>query len=107
MIIIASIITLISGLLYRREMLAFAGSNGCIIGLMFSGAAALFPVVLYSTLAPENSLTAYAVASSANGLLIASIWWPAGFLLAAAYFIFISRRYAGKVSIRRDNQGFY
>ncbi len=28
-------------------------------------------------------------------------------LLAIAYFIFISRRYAGKVSVRRDNQGFY
>ena len=106
-IVLVSIITLISGLVYRREMLAFAGSNGCIIGLMFSGAAALFPVVLYSTLAPENSLTAYAVASNGNTLLIASFWWPAGFVLASAYFIFISRRYAGKVSVRRDNQGFY
>jgi cytochrome bd ubiquinol oxidase subunit II len=106
-ILIVSIIALVSGLVDRRETLAFAGSNGCIIGLMFSGAAALFPVVLYSTLAPENSLTAYAVASNANALLFASIWWPAGFLLAAAYFIFISRRYAGKVSVRRDNQGYY
>ncbi len=106
-IVIVSIITLIWGLVYRREMLAFAGSNGCIIGLMVSGAAALFPVVLYSTLAPENSLNAYAVASNANALLIALIWWPAGFVLATAYFIFISRRYAGKVSVRRDNQGYY
>jgi cytochrome d ubiquinol oxidase subunit II len=106
-IVIVSVITLISGLVYRREVLAFAGSNGCIIGLMFSGAAALFPVVLYSTLAPENSLTAYAVAAHEHALLIASIWWPAGFLLAGAYFILISRRYAGKVSVRRDNQGYY
>lgn len=106
-ILIVSILTLIAGLANRREMLAFAGSNGCIIGLMFSGAAALFPVVLYSTLAPENSLTVYAVASNENALLIASIWWPAGFVLASAYFIFISRRYAGKVSVRRDNQGYY
>jgi cytochrome bd ubiquinol oxidase subunit II len=106
-IVIVSIITLIAALAYRRETLAFAASNGCIIGLMFSGAAALFPVVLYSTLAPENSLNAYAVASNENALLIASIWWPAGFVLATAYFIFISRRYAGKVSVRRDNQGYY
>jgi hypothetical protein len=27
--------------------------------------------------------------------------------LAAAYFVFVSRRYAGKVSVNRDNQGFY
>ena len=53
--------------------------------------------MLYSTLAPENSLTAYAVAASTNALRIASIWWPIGFALASAYFVFISRRYAGKV----------
>jgi len=107
LIVIVSIIALVSGLMHSREMLAFSGSNGCIIGLMFTGAAALFPVVLYSTLAPENSLTAYAAAANTNALQIASIWWPAGFALASAYFLFISRRYAGKVSVRRDNQGYY
>ena len=35
-IVIVSIITLVSGLEARREMLAFTGSNGCIIGLMFT-----------------------------------------------------------------------
>jgi cytochrome bd ubiquinol oxidase subunit II len=107
LIVIVSIIALISGLRHGREMRAFLGSNGCIIGIMFAGAAALFPVVLYSTVAPENSLTAYAVASNERALLIASCWWPVGFVLAATYFIFISRRYAGKVSVRRDNQGYY
>ena len=58
-------------------------------------------------LAPENSLTAYAVASDRTALLLASIWWPVGFALAVAYFVFISRRYAGKVSVKRDTQGFY
>jgi hypothetical protein len=57
--------------------------------------------MLYSTLASENSLTAYAVASSPNGLFVAAIWWP----VAATYFIFISRHYKGKVSVRRDNLG--
>jgi hypothetical protein len=63
--------------------------------------------MLYSTLAPENSLTAYAVASSRSALVLALVWWPVGFVLATIYFLFISRRYAGKVSLRRDNQGFY
>jgi phytoene dehydrogenase-like protein len=71
------------------------------------GAAAIFPVMLHSTLAPENSLTAYAVASSSTTLLRASFWWPIGFALAVFYFVFISRRYAGKVSVQRDTQGFY
>jgi hypothetical protein len=32
---------------------------------------------------------------------------PTLFILAATYFIFISRHYKGKVSVRRDNQGYY
>ena len=39
--------------------------------------------------------------------ILASIWWPVCFALATVYFVFISRRYAGKVSVKRDNQGFY
>ena len=91
----------------HRETRAFVGSNALLIGLLVTGAAAIFPVMLYSTLAPENSLTAYAVAAGRDSLLFASIWWPAGFALAVVYFVFISRRYAGKVSVRRDTQGFY
>src|SRR5262249_47314179 len=106
-VILASIVTLSSGLATRREMRAFVASNLLLTGLLVTGAAAIFPVMLHSTLAPENSLTAYNVAAGAKSLLFASIWWPVGFALATFYFVFISRRYAGKVSVRRDNQGFY
>ena len=104
---VAAAITLVSGLATRREMRAFIGSNLLLAGLLATGAAAIFPVVLHSTLAPENSLTAYDVAAGPNSLAYAAIWWPIGFALAAAYFVFVSRRYAGKVSVKRDNQGFY
>lgn len=107
LLIISSTITLASGLSMGREMRAFVGSNLLIVGLLVTGSAAIFPVMLHSTLAPENSLTAYGVASNRNALLYASIWWPLGFALAALYFVFISRRYAGKVSVKRDTQGFY
>jgi len=107
LMVIVATITLISGLSTRREMRAFVGSNCLFVGLLATGSASMFPVVLHSTLAPENSLTAYAVASSPRALLLASIWWPVGFALATVYFVFISRRYAGKVSVKRDTQGFY
>jgi cytochrome bd ubiquinol oxidase subunit II len=103
----ASGITLISGLSKSNEKRAFIGSNLVIVGLLGTGSAAIFPEMLHSTLATEYSLTAYSVASNRTAFLLASIWWPFGFALAASYFIFISRRYAGKVSVRRDNQGFY
>jgi cytochrome d ubiquinol oxidase subunit II len=96
-----------SGLRSGIEKRAFIGSNFVIVGLLATGATALFPVMLYSTLAPANSLTAYSVATSPNGLLLAAIWWPVAFILAVTYFIFISSHYKGKVSVRRDNQGYY
>ena len=107
LVVIVSTIMLISGLSTRREMRAFVGSNVLLVGLLAIGSAAMFPVMLYSTLAPDNSLTAYAVAASPSALVLASMWWPVGFALATAYFVFISRRYAGKVSVKRDTQGFY
>lgn len=54
-----------------------------------------------------DSLTAYSVASGENSLRLAAIWWPVGFALAIVYFVFISRRYLGKVSVKRDTQGYY
>jgi cytochrome d ubiquinol oxidase subunit II len=107
LVIILSTSTLISSLLSRREMWAFLGSSFLIVGLLVTGGAAIFPVMLYSTIAPENSLSAYSVASSHTALLVASVWWPVSCALATVYFVFISRRYAGKVSVKRDTQGFY
>jgi len=106
-VIAVSVGTLISSLATHRERRAFLASNFLIVGLLMTGSAAIFPVMLHSTLAPENSLTAYSAASSRASLVLASIWWPVGFVLASTYFVFISRRYAGKVSVRQDNQGFY
>jgi cytochrome d ubiquinol oxidase subunit II len=106
-VVFAAAAVLATGLATRREMLAFIGSNLLLAGLLATLAAAIFPVVLYSTLVPENSLSAYDVAAGANSLAYAAIWWPIAFALATAYFVFVSRRYAGKVSVQRDNQGFY
>src|SRR5207237_1474035 len=106
-IIAISTIALVSGLSGRRERRVFLASIFLIVGLLATGAAAIFPVMLHSTLAPETSLTAYAVAVSPTTLRIATIWWPVGLALAVFYSVFISRRYAGKVSVQRDTQGFY
>jgi cytochrome d ubiquinol oxidase subunit II len=106
LLVCAAASVLVWGLATRHELLAFVGSNLLLAGLLATGAAAIFPVVLHSTLAPENSLSAYDVAAGANSLAYAAIWWPIAFALAAAYFVFVSRRYSGKVSVQRDNQGF-
>ncbi len=106
-VVAASAFTLLTGLTSGRELRAIVGSNFLIVRLLATGAAAIFPVMLHSTLAPENSLTAYAVASSPSTLRLATFWWPLGFALAVFYFVFVSRRYAGRVGVQRDTQGFY
>ena len=106
-VIAIAIGTLISGFSTHRELKAFLGSNFILVGLLTTGAAAIFPMMLHSTLAPENSLTVYSAAAGENALRLASIWWPVGFALAIVYFVFIPRRYLGKVSLRRDTQGYY
>jgi cytochrome d ubiquinol oxidase subunit II len=106
-VIAISTIALVSGLSGRRERRAFLASNFLIVGLLATGASAIFPVMLHSTLAPENSLTAYAVVVSPSTLRIATMWWPIALALAVFYSVFISRRYAGKVSVQPNTQGFY
>ena len=106
-LVVGSAIVLFHGLSTRREMWAFAGSNLFIVALLVTGGAAIFPVMLYSTLGPQYSLTAYNMAAGITSLRLASIWWPVAFALALGYFVFISRRYAGKIGLKRDNQGFY
>ena len=106
-VILGSAITLAFGLWARLETCAFAASNLLIMGLLAVGGSAIFPVMLYSTLGPQYSLNAYAVSTNHTALVFASFWWPVGFILAATYFVFISRHYAGKVDTNRDSQGFY
>ena len=106
-IILISAAALVSGLKNKHEMRAFLGGNFLIIGMLATGGAALFPVMLHSTLDPANSMTAYNSAAGPSSLAIAAIWWPIAFILTCTYFIFISRHYYGKVSVKRDNQGYY
>jgi cytochrome d ubiquinol oxidase subunit II len=107
LLVCVAAIGVVWGLATGHELRTFIGSNLLIAALLATGAAAMFPVVLHSTLAPENSLTAYDVAAGPKSLAYAAVWWPIAFALSAVYFVFVSRRYTGKVSVRRDNQEIY
>jgi cytochrome d ubiquinol oxidase subunit II len=94
--LVMSTVVLVSGLVRRQDARAFVGSNGLIACLLAIGGVAMFPVMLHSTLAPANSLSAFDVASDHTALMLASIWWPIGCVLAITYFVFTSRRNAGR-----------
>jgi cytochrome d ubiquinol oxidase subunit II len=107
LVFLAGAVTVFTGLRGRLERRTFIGSGMIIAGLLASGAATIFPVILYSTLAPENSLTAANTAASAESLEVALVWWPIALALAFAYFWFITWHYSGKVKVAKDTQGFY
>lgn len=92
LVVVTAAVAMFSGLSRQREQRAFVGSNFVIAGLLATGGATIFPVMLHSTLVPENSLTAYTAAAPPNALRLASMWWPLALALAIVYFVFISRR---------------
>jgi len=99
LLVVGSAAALISGLKTGNELRAFLASNGLIAAMLATGAATIFPVVLYSTLAPQNSMTAYAAASSSSAMFMAFLWWPLALVLTLGYYFVAARRYAGKVRI--------
>lgn len=105
--ILVSAWALVSGLLEKHDWRSFLGANALIAALVGTGAATIFPVMLYSTLGPEKSMTAYAAAADRSSLLIAAIWWPLAFILTAGYFVFLVKHYRGKVNLERDTQGYF
>ena len=103
--VVAGAWALFTGLRGTEERRAFAGSCAVIVGLLGGAAVGVFPVMLYSTLAPEHSMTAYNGAAPAHGLALALVWWPVAFVLAFTYLIVILREYRGKVR-PEDTQGY-
>jgi len=83
---------------------ALTGSSIVLAGMVIAGASGIFPVMLHSTLAPENSICAYGAAAAGNGLAAGLVWWPLAFVFAVGYFLFSYRYYSGKVSPIEDTQ---
>jgi len=91
-------IAIFSAFRHRLEQRAFLGSCLLIAGLLSGVAAALFPVLLYSRLGPERSLTVYNSSSGVHSLAVALIWWPIALVLAITYAGFVLRYYRVRVS---------
>jgi cytochrome bd ubiquinol oxidase subunit II len=98
---------LMSGLRTNRERRAMHGSTFLLFGLLMTGAASLFPVMMFSTLNPDDHLTAATCASPDHSLWIATAWWFPALALAFGYLFIIQRYYSGKVNVSKDNQGLY
>ncbi len=87
-------------LLYLRRgqaLRAFLASCLYVGGMLTSAAFGVFPYVLPARPDPQLGLTAPGVAAPERGLWIGLAWWIPGMLLAAGYFVYAYRNFAGKV----------
>jgi len=91
-------------LIKRDERKAFFASCLYITGMLTSVVFGVFPMVLPAR-NPIYSLTVNGAKASDYGLKVGLIWWVVGMMLAAGYFIFVYRSFAGKVSVEKDRHG--
>ena len=106
-VIATSAVTGFTGLRKGREFRAFIGSTFLIAGLLGTGARRHFPGDALFDAGPGELRDGVRRCRQSRHPSGGIVWWPVAFILAASYFVFISRRYAGKVSTYRDNQGYY
>jgi cytochrome d ubiquinol oxidase subunit II len=85
----------------------FFGSGAVVIGMLAAGAATIYPVILYSTLDPRNSLTAQNTAASQHTLELALFWWFPAALIAFACIGYIARFFFGRVDAKGDGAANY
>jgi cytochrome d ubiquinol oxidase subunit II len=91
-------------LVKHDERKAFFASCLYITGMLTSVVFGVFPMVLPAR-NPVYSLTVNGAKASDYGLKVGLIWWVVGMMLAAGYFIFVYRSFAGKVSVEKDGHG--
>ena len=81
-----------------RDLSAFLGSTAYLAGMMSSVAFSIFPYVLPSSIDPSRGLTVQQAAAHESSLRIALAWWVPGIALAAASFVYVYRKFAGKTT---------
>lgn len=101
--LLAGIAGVLAGLWTGKESMARQASGLCIAGLLAGAAAAIFPVMLRSTLGDNFSLTAHDGAAGPYSLRSGLYWWPLAMLLSLGYAWWVTNR--GMVQGTRGKPG--
>jgi cytochrome d ubiquinol oxidase subunit II len=86
-----------------RDRARFLASCGFIIAMLVGAVLGVYPYVLPSNGDPQFGLTIYNAAAAPYGLSIGLRWFIPGIILAAGYFFYVYRHFAGKV---RSEDGY-
>ena len=85
----------------HQERKAFFASCLYLVGMLTSVVFGVYPMVLPAR-NPRYSLTIESAKAGAYGLKIGLVWWVIGMLLAAGYFRYVYRSFAGKVHVDKE-----
>jgi cytochrome d ubiquinol oxidase subunit II len=91
-------------LLKKNERRAFFSSCLYLTGMLTSVVFGVYPMVLPARNS-VFSLTVTSAKAGAYGLKIGLVWWVIGMILAAGYFTFVYRSFAGKVPAEEELHG--
>ena len=100
-----ALVSLIGILVFERkqdDLKALLSSMLFIIGMLTSVVFGVFPMVLPANTDPSLSLTIYNASAPEYGLKVGLWWFTPGVLIAAFYFWFLYRRFAGKVTVEQE-----
>jgi cytochrome d ubiquinol oxidase subunit II len=86
----------------RNQKKAFYASCAYLTGMLTSVVFGVYPMVLPAR-NPAHSLTISNAKAGQYGLQIGLIWWAIGMILAAGYFTYLYRSFAGKVALDADS----
>ncbi|HEX8836509.1 MAG TPA: cytochrome d ubiquinol oxidase subunit II [Candidatus Acidoferrum sp.] len=89
----------------RDERKAFFASCAYLTAMLTSVVFGVYPMVLPAR-NPRYSLTVTNAKAGNYGLKIGLVWWILGIILAAGYFTYVYRSFAGKVTIDKDSPGY-
>ncbi|HVP51376.1 MAG TPA: cytochrome d ubiquinol oxidase subunit II [Terriglobales bacterium] len=89
-----------------KDRLAFAASSLYLGGMLVGAAFGLYPDVLPATTRPAYSLTIYNTAAGRHGLMVGLVWWTVAMILTLSYFVFLYRRFRGKVGLEAADEGY-
>jgi cytochrome bd ubiquinol oxidase subunit II len=83
----------------RDDLKGFLASCLYLVGMLTSVVFGLYPLVLPASTGLAYSLTIYNAKAADYGLRIGLVWWFIGMALAATYFVYVYRNFAGKVKL--------
>jgi cytochrome bd ubiquinol oxidase subunit II len=89
----------------KDQMKAFLASCLYLTGMLTSVVFGLYPMVMPAR-NPVYSMTVTSAKAGDYGLKIGLIWWVIGMVLAAGYFRFVYRSFAGKVAADVKSHGY-